>query len=447
MKRIKSFLVPITLRYLRTVAHLALGQSHATIIGVAGSVGKTSTREAIYAILKDIAPTHMVAGNSETGVPLGLVGLFPHTYSPLDWARMMILAPLRIGFLKRMRYIIVEMGIDDPYPPKNMEYLLSIVQPHIGVITEESAAHTMQFEKILGPEPLSDKERLQTLVEAITREDAKMLRHAEHRIINGDNAFLNAAHVSKALTFGRAPGADIRITGYTVDIHKTTFSYVIGDTPVEIQFKGYAFPEDLAYVFAPALLTARTLNIPMDTAKELLEKSFVPPRGREGLFAGKHGSVIIDSSYNASRQSVLSFLQLTEKLKKESKRHAVVVLADMLELGNESQIEHEAVARATISVADSLYLVGPLTKRFILPITEKHIPDVRWFPSVVELNDALAHIPRRSLLLFKGSQGELWLEESIKLLLHNTQDVTRLPRQNEFWKKVKTAAGRWIDVV
>ena len=176
MKRIKSFLVPITLRYLRTVAHLALGQSHATIIGVAGSVGKTSTREAIYAILKDIAPTHMVAGNSETGVPLGLVGLFPHTYSPLDWARMMILAPLRIGFLKRMRYIIVEMGIDDPYPPKNMEYLLSIVQPHIGVITEESAAHTMQFEKILGPEPLSDKERLQTLVEAITREDAKMLR-------------------------------------------------------------------------------------------------------------------------------------------------------------------------------------------------------------------------------------------------------------------------------
>lgn len=446
MKRIKSFLVPITLRYLRAVARLALRHTHATVIGIAGSVGKTSTREALYAILKDIAPTHMVAGNSETGVPLGLVGLFPRDYSPLDWLRMIIVSPFRIGFLRRMRYVIVEMGIDDPYPPKNMGYLLTIVQPHIGVITEESAAHTMQFEKILGPEPLSDDQRLQRLVEAITREDAKMLSGAQHRIINNDNPYLKTLKTAKTLTFGRARGDNIRITGYDVDIHKTTFSYTLGDTPIDLQFKGYAFPEDLASVFAAALLAAHALNIPLDTAISLLEKNFVPPRGREGLFAAKHNAVIIDSSYNASRQSVLSFLALTNQLKKQTRRHTIVVLADMLELGNEAQIEHEAVARAVTSVADSLFLVGPLTKRFILPIVEKKIPDVRWFPSVIELNDALAHIPSRSLLLFKGSQGELWLEESIKLLLRDPRDVARLPRQNEFWKKVKTAVGRWIEV-
>src|SRR5512146_2715847 len=98
MKSLKSFLVPLILWYLRAIGRLALKQSRATVIGIAGSVGKTSTREALYAILKDIAPTHMVAGNSETGIPLGLVGLFPHDYSPFDWLRMMIAAPIRIGF-------------------------------------------------------------------------------------------------------------------------------------------------------------------------------------------------------------------------------------------------------------------------------------------------------------------------------------------------------------
>jgi UDP-N-acetylmuramoyl-tripeptide--D-alanyl-D-alanine ligase len=452
MKRIKAFLVPFVLWYLRTIARIALSQTRASVIGIAGSVGKTSTREALYAILKDVAPTHMVSGNSETGVPLGLVGLFPHDYSPADWARMMIAAPFRIAFLKRMRYVIVEMGIDDPYPPKNMQYLLTIVKPDVGIITEESAAHTMQFEKIFGPNVVvSDNERLKLLIDAITKEDAKMIRQDRCKlgIVNGDNAFLNSLHESKIITFGRSNNAAARITDYTVDVRKTTFSYTLGTTPIVLQFKGYAFPKNLAYVFAPAILAAYKLNIPLETIQKNLKNNFTPPRGRESLLAGINNSIIIDSSYNASKPSALSFLEMTDHLKNETKRHTVVVLADMLELGNESQIEHEAVARAVTSVADTLYLVGPLTKRFILPVVEKakNKPGIiEWFPSIIELNHALSDIPSRSLILFKGSQGNLWLEESIKLLLKNKEDVMRLCRQNAFWHKVKKAAGRWVEV-
>jgi UDP-N-acetylmuramyl pentapeptide synthase len=123
-----------------------------------------------------------------------------------------------------------------------------------------------------------------------------------------------------------------------------------------------------------------------------------------------------------------------------------VVLADILELGNESQIEHEAVARAIGNIPDTLYLVGPLTKRFILPIVEKKVKTVEWFPSITELNIKLRDIPHHSLILFKGSQGDLWLEESIKLLLKNKEDVHNLCRQYPFWKKVKTAAGKWVEI-
>ncbi len=446
MKRVKLFLVPFVLWYLRAIGRLALSRSRATVIGIAGSVGKTSTREALFSILKDIAPTHMVSGNSETGVPLGLVGLFPKDYSPLDWIRMMVMAPLRIGFLKNIKFIIVEMGIDDPYPPKNMEYLLTIVKPDIGIITEESAAHTMQFEKIFGPNVVvSDTERLELLIQAITKEDAKMLETCSIKIVNGDNPYLTKA-LPGALTFGIKKDATIGITDYELDSKKTIFSYKLGDTPITLQFKGYAFPQELASVFAPAILTANRLNIPVDSIQKNLERNFVPPRGRESIFPGKNDSIIIDSSYNASKPSVLSFLEMTETLKRETKRHAVVVLADMLELGNESQLEHEAVAHAVRTIPDTLYVVGPLTKRFILPIVQKTLTHVEWFPSVIELNQALSNIPRRSIILFKGSQGNLWLEESIKLLLKNKEDVSRLCRQNAFWQRVKKSAGRWIEV-
>lgn len=459
MKRIKSFLIPFTLWYLRTIARMALAQTRATVIGVAGSVGKTSTREALFAVLGTIAPTHMVSGNSETGVPLGLVGLFPHDYSPLDWTRMMIAAPFRVGFLKHTRYIIVEMGIDDPYPPKNMGYLLTVVKPDIGIITEESAAHTMQFEKIFGPNVVvSDAQRLKLLIEAITLEDAKMITqdHCSVGIINGDNSYLSKKFKEtkkSVLTFGYTADSTLRSTGYTVDTKKTTFSYELHLGEIQehltLSFKGYAFPEELAYVFAPAILAAYQLTIPLDVIRANLEKNFTPPRGRESLFDGISNSIIIDSSYNASKPSVLSFLDLTNTLKQQSGRHTVVVLADMLELGNESQIEHEAVARAAAPVADTLYCVGPLTKRFLIPMVknQKRQPKtIEWFPSIVELNQKLVDLPKRSLILFKGSQGNLWLEESIKSLLKNKGDISRLCRQNAFWQKVKKAAGRWVEV-
>lgn len=467
-KQVKTLLVPFVLWYLRTIARLALAQTHATIIGIAGSVGKTSTREALYAILKDVATTHMVAGNSETGVPLGLVGLFPHDYSPADWVRMMIAAPFRIGFLKNVRYIIVEMGIDDPYPPKNMEYLLTIVKPDIGIITEESAAHTMQFEKIFrlpagrqDPNVVtSDTERLKLLIEAITSEDAKMIKQNRCTvgIINRDNLFLTKEFSlrvtgvdgsAEIISFGTQDTSTIQLTDYKVDIKQTAFSYNLHLGQITVAFKGYAFPKELGYVFAPAILAAYKLTIPMDVIKVNLEKNFIPPRGRESIFKGINNSIIIDSSYNSSKPSVISFLEMTATLKRKTRRHTIVVLADMLELGNESQIEHEAVARTAAPVANTLYCVGPLTKRFLIPMVEKQKKQpkvVEWFSSITELNARLTQIPKNALILIKGSQGNLWLEESIKLLLKDKADAVRLCRQNAFWQRVKKAAGRWVEV-
>ena len=121
----KRLLTSRALSYLRFFAKKALAKHQPTVIGVAGSVGKSSTRNAIEAILKDHFPTKSV-GNSETGIPLGILGMKPENYTKLDWAKMLLKSPFNLNFLQGTKYLIAEMGIDEPDPPKNMGYLLTI---------------------------------------------------------------------------------------------------------------------------------------------------------------------------------------------------------------------------------------------------------------------------------------------------------------------------------
>jgi len=74
-------------------------------------------------------------GNSETGIPLGILGLKPKTYSKIEWLKLCAAAPANINYLEGTKYLIAEMGIDEPEPPKNMEYLLTILKPDIAVLT------------------------------------------------------------------------------------------------------------------------------------------------------------------------------------------------------------------------------------------------------------------------------------------------------------------------
>src|SRR5687767_3782416 len=149
----KKLLVTPVLLYLKFWAKIALIIHKPITIGIAGSVGKSSARNALYAVLKSQAKTRMVSGNSESGVPLGILGLNVSNYSIAEWIKLITIAPFKIFVLNPYKYLIVEMGIDDPYPPKNMGYLLSIVKPDIAISLNVAATHTMQFEKLLGQKP------------------------------------------------------------------------------------------------------------------------------------------------------------------------------------------------------------------------------------------------------------------------------------------------------
>lgn len=470
----KHLLARLFLTYLRFFAKKALEQHNPTIIGIAGSVGKSGTAHALFSVLKLHGSTKLV-GNSETGIPLGILGIQPKDYTIADWLRMLVAAPQGIDHLQGTKYLIAEMGIDEPFPPKNMGYLLTILKPTIAVVLNESATHSQQFEKALSDEERtkSDEEKLKLLVKKIAEEDCRIITESDCKvaIYNADdenirNVILNPDSIggTKAkdqdssakpqndkkpllLPFGQEKSNAVSYKTYEVSTSSSSFSFSstikqYSNIAINIKFPGILLPREYEQTFAAVTAIAGSLEVPILTLIKGLE-SFSLPAGRSSLLTGSNNSKIIDSSYNASKAAMFAFLEMMHTLKKNTKRPIVFLFGDMRELGNEAKIEHEAVAQKLIGIVDYLYLVGPLTQKYVLPtynleLGTYNLKEVRWFLNSKYAGEYLKdHIPPNALILVKGSQNTIFLEEAIKYILAEKDDAKRLCRQSNFWLDVK----------
>ncbi len=452
----RDFLVWAVLFYLRFWARLALTLHRPYVIGVAGSVGKSSTRNALFAVLKDNFKTEVVSGNSETGVPFGILGITIDGFDKKNWFRTLMRAPFRLHHLRGITHLIVEMGIDDPYPPKNMSYLLTIVKPDMGIDLNATATHTQQFEKLLKKHTRDTKE---FLLGKIAEEDSKIITNGYTKvgIYNKDDARVVGKIEKKAvsgslilLTFGSSKSCSVYYKDYTVTTKKTKFLYGVptqkGERVIELSFPGILLPPASRESFASVLLASHALGLSYVQIKESLEKNFTLPKGRSSLFEGIKNSLIIDSSYNSSKSTVLSFLELCKNLKERTGRQVVFLMGDMRELGNEAKSEHEEVANALVSVVDELYCVGPLTNEYVVPLVKETIGKkgktrkVEVYKNAVQAGLHMKEeLPDNALVLVKGSQNTLYLEEAIKFLLSSQNDVKNLTRQEDYWIKTKQA--------
>ena len=446
----------IVLTYLRYLAKLALLIHRPTVIGIAGSVGKSSTRNALFAVLNEYFPVKMV-GNSETGIPLGILGITPSGFSKKNWVEMLLLAPRGIQYLKGTKYLIVEMGIDDPYPPKNMSYLLSIVKPHIAISLNIAATHTEQFEKILeedgAPKNGTSEEKHEYLLRKMAEEDAKIITASGCKvgIYNKDDAYLKQVFsywsnpATKILTFGEEKENTVSYIDHATTLEGTSYRFLykaIKEEKAALTFKKLLLLKEYRELFAATFLAGKELGLSNFQITTALEKNFTLPKGRSSMFEGIGKSVIIDSSYNASKLSVLAFLTLLSDLSKKHKRPSALLLGDMRELGGEAEGEHREVAEKISETVEYLYCIGPLTLEHIIPYidkkTNKVTKEIRWFSTAHDAGRYLkAYMPHKTILLVKGSQNTLYLEEAIKYLLENKEDEKKLCRQEPHWIKTK----------
>ena len=339
---------------LKTLAKIVLWIHQPEIIGVTGSVGKTSTKEAIYRVLKKQfrVRRNMRNYNNELGVPLTILGLETAGRSLTAWLKNFFKAGAIILWEKNYPEILVlEMAVDRP---GDMKYLLDFIPVKVGVITAigQFPTHIEFF-----PEKGKLIEEKALLVKSLAKNSLAVLNYDDLSVrMIGDDLPKEVSIVN----YGMGQGADLKIINYELaikDLKKGDFG-----VNFKLEYQGSFVPVRLNKVlgkqqaYAVAVAAAVGLNFGLNLVKisAALRKYRSLP-GRTKLIRGIKNSWIIDDSYNSSPTSALAALEILEELPGQRK---IAVLGDMLELGESTEAGHRHVGQQAVLVVDLLFTVG-----------------------------------------------------------------------------------------
>lgn len=344
----KSLIVAI----LTFEAQLVLRRRRPKIIAVTGSAGKTSTKDAIFAVMTHAGLSVRKSEksyNSEFGVPLTILGLETGWSSPWKWVLNMVQGFITaLGSDPYPAWLVLEVGADRP---GDIRRIARWLKPDIAVITSipNIPVHVEYFHS---PHALAQEKR--RLVEH--------MRPGGLLIINGDDEYtkhIHAEFADSAVTFGFegqnafvAKDAGIQYEEKRpVGMH---FYCEHSNSRISVSIAG-ALGKPRIYSALCALAVAEAAGIALETAAEALA-AFAPPPGRMRLIPGIRGSLIIDDTYNSSPAAALSALETLKEIKGVKKR--IAVLGDMLELGRFSKMAHTEVGVEAKKAADLLVTVG-----------------------------------------------------------------------------------------
>lgn len=414
----KSFLKSLVAGILASLARMVLVKYRPQIVMVTGSVGKTSTKDAVAAALSP--RFHLRASeksyNSEFGVPLTIIGSKnPWTSAPA-WLNVFREALALVVLPSHYpRLLVLEVGADSP---GDLKQILKIATPDAVIVTKLPDV-PVHVEAYASPEAVREEEFSPAY--ALSR-GAPLIVCAED-----EHATRLAARVSAAVTtFGFSKSADVRLGEVSVTAEGMYSSVTLeGETYPLVAAR--ALGRQQLYAPAAALAVARALGL---TAREALEglKAYQPPPGRARLLKGKHGSILIDDTYNASPAAVEEVLQSLPHLDGERR---IAVLGDMLELGRYSKEEHARIGVLAAKAADIVVAVGARS----LAIYEAAGKEALHFPNAREAAASLAELVREGdIVLIKGSQG-MRMERITEALLDDPKDVRELVRQDKEWLK------------
>ncbi len=315
------FLVQDTLAALQQLATSWRARHHVTVVGITGSVGKTSSKELIAAVLRQRYPTLWTPGNynNEIGLPLSLLQLN-----------------------QDHRYAVLEMGF---YVEGDIAQLCRMAQPHIGVITN------------IGPIHL---ERAGSM-EAIFRGKSELIQALPAdgwAVLNWDDPWVRQmAEISPApvFTYGLTPEADLWADAIE--------SYGLAGIRFRFHHRRDG-REETYYVQLPLLgrhsvhtaLRAAAVGLLAGLPWEEIIRGLkdINAQLRIEIVPGYHGSTLIDDTYNASPPSTLAALNLLAEM--EGRR--VAILGDMLELGTEEEKGHRLVGARAAETTQLLITVG-----------------------------------------------------------------------------------------
>ncbi|MSQ47966.1 MAG: UDP-N-acetylmuramoyl-tripeptide--D-alanyl-D-alanine ligase [Deltaproteobacteria bacterium] len=372
--------VPDPLIALQNLASWVRARSSARIIGIAGSNGKTTTKELMAQVFASKKKTWATPGNlnNHIGLPLTLLRAEDD-----------------------VEVLVLELGTSGA---GELATLCQIARPQIGVITSIAEEHTETLKDLAG-------------VIAAETELIAALPPDGVAVVYGDHeGLLEAVHRQarcRIVTFGEYANNHFRISEIQVTrqgtrclIHTPQGRYVL-----QLQLLGSHF----ALAAAASLAVATECGITLDDAGTALRVAKGAARRMAVVEVPARRLTVLDDCYNANPASMLQALKTATQVRAPGER-LLLVLGDMLELGTLSQIRHQEIGDAVAALRpppDCVVTVGEDAKRIAAVVEKTTIPS-RWFTTSEQaatfVQEMVLDFSGPQLLLVKGSRG-IRLEE------------------------------------
>lgn len=382
------------------------------VVGITGSTGKTSTKEAIAWVLGRRYPVfrNYANYNGRYGLPIALGRLEP-----------------------AHRIAVLEMACD---AFDEIRLLAEITRPRVGVVTAVNAAHLSTFGSL----------------ENIAQEKGQLVRALPAdgwAILNADDGRVRAMAGwtrARVLTFGFDPSADVRVIHWESDWDGSRLVLRHGGQEFEGRLK--LLGRHSAYIAAAAVAVAITYGIPPDEAFDALA-SMEPVEGRLRPLEGVRDTRLLDDTYNATPASALAALDTLAALPAGRR---LAVLGYMNELGDFEEEAHRQVGRRAAEVLDYLIIKDERTRPIAVAAEEAGLPAQAIFVGNTDA-EIIAHLRRilrpGDAVLLKGGI-EARLENVVRELMARPEEApAKLVRQNRAWQSIRLVRpGRptWVEI-
>lgn len=388
------------------------------IIGVVGSIGKTSTKLAIAEALSTHTTVCYQKGNYNdlVSVPLVIFGhAMPSLLNPVAWLRIFASNEAVIRKTYPYKTIVLELGTDGP---GQISAFRKYLQLDVAVVTAITPEHMEYFGDL----------------DAVAREELAVTQYARKVFVNAD--LVDAKYLQDVADIKTyAINAPATLTAQNIVYTEAGTDFSMKHQSDKVQFHIAGFSTAHVYSALAAAAIAGEISISGDDLQKSLD-AITPVSGRMQRLDGIHESTIIDDSYNASPEAVKSALDTVYRIDAPQK---IVLLGNMNELGAMSPEAHTEVGNyCEPSQLSQVITLGPDANTYLAPAAKAKGCDVHSFDSPFEAGDYIASIiSMGALVLIKGSQNKVFAEEAIKPLLRNSADTARLVRQSDEWLAIK----------
>ncbi|MES2408839.1 MAG: Mur ligase family protein [Patescibacteria group bacterium] len=425
----KNILKKIVIKILTIEAKLVLKKYKPKIVAVTGSVGKTSTKDAIYTALSPFFFVRKSAKsfNSDIGIPLTILGL-PNAWSDHKlWFKNMYDAFwLVVSKSKYPEWLVLEIGADHP---GEIEEVMKWIHPDISVITRIGSVpvHVEYYRSVA--EVIKEKSYLARGL----KPEGTLILNADDSDVMGFKEFTSA----KVLTFSIKDKADVKAS-FIQPIYKNE---KVKGIAFKVDILGSSIPVSLEDIYGnqfvyPVLASFAVINALGLSPLKAVESfdSYEFPRGRMNIISGINDSVIIDDTYNASPVAMEEGFNAIKGLNCTSKKIAIV--GDMLELGKLSQDEHHRLGLLAAEIFDIVGLVGIRAKEMKGALLENKFKEenIFIFENSIDAGEVMKDkISKGDIVYVKGSQG-MRLEKVVERIMADPKQKEKLlVRQEKEW--------------